>query len=105
VYDDDGQVAALVLGPKRGGAPFSEGDLHLLQRVTRELGALIHACRQQEEESRALAALAASYRQQDRALQRNAEQMLAGREKSPAPGVVEVPDQDANLAEATQQIV
>jgi len=71
------QVAALALGGKEREAPFSEDDLFLLDDLADQLGAMIQATRLQEENALLLSQMVSDYRQQEHALQRQADSLVA----------------------------
>jgi cell division septum initiation protein DivIVA len=84
-YDGDDQIGALLLGPKRTGAAYSEEDLILLDDVADELSALIRDAQEQEENAQLISQMVADFREREHTLQRQMQQMLAEREEETQP--------------------
>jgi hypothetical protein len=84
-FDGDDQIGALVLGPKRDGHPYSEDDLLLLEDLADQLAAVSQATRLQEENARQISEMVAQFRERERALQRQMQQVLAEREAEARP--------------------
>jgi hypothetical protein len=80
IYAGEEQIGALVLGSKETGAPYSEDDLMLVDDLVDELAAVIRASQLQEENVLAITEMVADFRERDRALQRQMQQLLAERE-------------------------
>jgi hypothetical protein len=77
VYTGSEQVAVVVLGSKESGAPFVEEDLILLDDLADDLGRIIHTMRLQEENARILSQMVSDFREQEHALQRQVQGILA----------------------------
>ena len=84
IHADGQQVAALALGGKERGAPFAEEDLIVLDDLAEQLGAMIRTMRLQEENARILSQMVSDFREQEHALQRQVQGILA--EGPTAPG-------------------
>jgi len=80
------QVGVLLLGPKSTGQPYEDEDLMLLDDVVDQLAAVIRTARLQEENARALNTMVSEFRQQERAMQRQVQEMLAASSAAPQPG-------------------
>jgi hypothetical protein len=80
------QVGVLLLGPKSTGQPYEDEDLMLLDDVVDQLATIIRTARLQEENARALNAMVSEFRQQERAMQRQVQEMLAASSAAPQPG-------------------
>jgi hypothetical protein len=74
---DAEQVAAVALGGKEGGLSFIEEDLILLDDLADDLGRVIHTARLQEGNARALSQMVSDFREQEHALQRQVQGILA----------------------------
>jgi hypothetical protein len=85
LYGGDGQIGALVLGPKEAGRPYGEEDLMLLDDMADQLAAVIQATRTQEENAQAISEMVTTFREREHALQRQVQQMLAEREEEGQP--------------------
>jgi hypothetical protein len=77
IHVDGQQVAAVALGSKESAAPFVEEDLILLDDLAEQLGAMIRTMRLQEENARVLSQMVSDFREQEHALQRQVQTMLA----------------------------
>ena len=77
IHVDGEQIAALALGGKESAAPFIEEDLILLDDLAEQLGAMIRTTRLQEENARVLSQMVSDFREQEHALQRQVQTMLA----------------------------
>ncbi len=80
------QVGVLLLGPKSTGQPYEDEDLMLLDDVVDQLATIIRTARLQEENARALNVMVSEFRQQERAMQRQVQEMLAASSAAPQPG-------------------
>lgn len=90
VHAGDGQIGALLLGPKETDAPYSEEDLIVLEDVADQLGTLILAAQGQEENARIISQMVSEFREREHALQRQMQQMLAEREGEARPVLEDV---------------
>jgi hypothetical protein len=96
------QLGALVLGPKASAQSYSDADLDLLDDVADRIAALLHAWRLQQDTAANLNHMVAEFRQRERALQRQVQQLLAERELPPPPAAGALDDGDfAGLVEAS----
>jgi hypothetical protein len=84
VHADGEQVAAVALGSKESGAPFIEEDLILLDDLADDLGRMIHTMRLQEGNARTLSQMVSDFREQEHALQRQVQGILAEGQAQPA---------------------
>jgi hypothetical protein len=89
-----GQVGALVLGPKQPDQPYSEEDLELLDDLADQMAAVIHVSRLQEKNAQAISDMVANFRDRERTLQRQAQQMLAEREEAAGPILDGIAEED-----------
>ena len=87
LYAGDSQIGIVVLGAKESKEPYSEADLELLEDLGDEISALIHAIRLQEESARAINAMVQDFREKERALQLQMQQMVAERKEEPKPAL------------------
>jgi hypothetical protein len=85
LYYDDDQVGALVLGPKETGVPYTDDDLLLLDDVADQLAMVIRDFQHQEESAEKINRMVSDFRQRERALQRQVQQVLAEREQDERP--------------------
>jgi hypothetical protein len=83
---DGSQVGALLLGPRSTGQPFADEDLMLLDDVVDQLAAVIRTARLQEENARAINAMVSEFRERERTMQRQVQEMLAASSAAPQPG-------------------
>ena len=85
---DGEQAAALALGGTENEAPLGEEDLILLDDLADQIGAMIHATRLQEENARLLSQMVSDFHEQEHALQRQAQGLVAASldESQPPPG-------------------
>jgi hypothetical protein len=80
------QVGALALGPKAAGQPYEDEDLMLLDDVADQITAVIRTARLQEENARAINAMVSEFRERERDIQRQVQEMLDTRSMSAQPG-------------------
>lgn len=85
LYAGGTQVGALVLGPKELNAPYSEKDLELLDDLADQVSGVIHTWRLQADNARAINDMVASFRDRERDLQLQVQQMLAERKEEAKP--------------------
>jgi GAF domain-containing protein len=71
------QAGAVLLGPRSGQQPYEDEDLMLLDDVASQLAAVVHTSRLQEENARAINAMVSEFRERERAMQRQVQEMLA----------------------------
>jgi GAF domain-containing protein len=71
------QIGALVLGPRAADQPYAEDDLMLLDDVADQLATVIRMAQLQEENARAITAMVAEFRERERAMERQMQEMLA----------------------------
>ena len=81
------QTGAVVLGPKENEEPYDDADLDLLEDLGDQIAGVIHSVGLQEENARTINALVEDFRDKERALQLQVQQMLAAREEETRPGV------------------
>ena len=79
LFAGDRQIGALVLGEKESREPYSEADLELLEDVGDQMAALIHTVRLQEESAQAIDAMVQDFREKERTLQWQTQQILAAK--------------------------
>jgi hypothetical protein len=77
------QIGALVLGAQESQQPYTENDLALLEDLGDQIAALIHAAQAQAENARVIDALVQDFRERERALQLQMQEMLAAPERAP----------------------
>jgi hypothetical protein len=85
LHAGDVQVGGLLLGPKESDQPYSEEDLELLDDLADQMATVIYTSRLQEDNARAINEMVAEFRNRERALQRQVQQMLAEREEEARP--------------------
>jgi hypothetical protein len=85
LYYDDNQIGALVLGSKEASLPYTDDDLLLLDDVADQLAMVIRDFQLQEESAEEINRMVSDFRQRERALQRQVQQMLAEREQDERP--------------------
>lgn len=71
------QLGVLVLGPQAAEKPYADEDLMLLDDVADQLASIIRTSRIQEENARAINAMVSDFRERERAMQRQVQEMLA----------------------------
>jgi hypothetical protein len=81
LYDGDDQIGALLLGAREGGRPYSEADRMLLEELAEQIVTVIQSTHLQEENARAISDMVSQFREQEHALQRQIQQILAGHEE------------------------
>ena len=91
--DDLTQNGALVLGSKLSGAPYSSEDLDYLETVAHQLAVMIESYMQQEGRVQHLEQVMEEYRERERSLQQQVQQLVVGR--------VAVPSSPSNIDEET----
>jgi hypothetical protein len=87
LYDGDAQIGALVLSFRESGQGYSEEDLLLVEDLADQLAAMIQTMQLQEENARLLSDMVADFREQEQALQRQVQAMLAEPEEEARPTV------------------
>ena len=102
VHADGEQVAAVALGSKESGAPFLEEDLILLDDLADDLGRIIHTMRLQEGNARTLSQMVSDFREQEHALQRQVQGILA--EGQAAPGGTKDEEFMASVEDALRRL-
>jgi hypothetical protein len=85
IHARDDQIGALLLGPKETGMPYTEEDLILLEDVADQLGTLILASQRQEENAGLISQMVGDFRDRERALQRQMQQMMAEQQEETGP--------------------
>jgi hypothetical protein len=73
------QIGAVVLGSRENSAEYSESDLELLEDLSDQIAQVIHGVAAQDENAARLNDLIADFRERERALQLQVDQMLAER--------------------------
>ncbi len=86
------QVGALVLGAKESDQPYTEEDLDLLDDLSDQIATVIHTSRLQEQNARAINTMVADFRDRERALEQQVQQVLAEREEQNRPVLGDVTD-------------
>jgi GAF domain-containing protein len=79
------QIGALVLGAKGGAQTYGEADLELLDDVADRIATLLHAWRLQQETAGSLNRMVGEFRQRERVLQHQVQELLAEREEQTRP--------------------
>jgi hypothetical protein len=79
------QLGALLLGARSPAQPYDESDLELLENLADEIAAMLHAWRVQQENVRTINQMVTDFRERERALQRQVQQILAEREAAAQP--------------------
>lgn len=79
------QLGALVLGPKESNQPYSEEDLDLIDDLADQLAHMIRTSQLQETNAEAMNALVAGFRERERALQQQLQQILGEHEAESKP--------------------
>jgi hypothetical protein len=74
------QLGALVLSAKQSDQPYSEEDLDLIDDLADQVANIIHTSQLQEQNAQAINELVADFRERERTLQQQVQQMLAERE-------------------------
>lgn len=80
---DESQLGALVLGGKATREPYDDRDVELLEDLADEMAQVIHTKQMQEENARQINTLVTEFRERERALQLQVQQMLAERDTRP----------------------
>jgi GAF domain-containing protein len=83
---DGSQVGALLLGPRSAGQPYADEDLMLLDDVVEQLAAVIRTARLQAENARAINAMVTEFRERERAMQRQVQELLVSGGAGAQPG-------------------
>ncbi len=94
LYDDDDQIGALVLGSKEAGVPYTDDDVLLLDDVADQLAIVIRDFRLQAESAEEISRMVSDFRQRERTLQRQVQEMLAEREQDQRPILNGIGDQE-----------
>jgi hypothetical protein len=81
---DGNQIGALLLGPMSTGQPYADDDLMLLDDVVDQLAAMVRTARLHEENVRAINAMVLEFRERERVMQRQLQEMLATDGATPA---------------------
>jgi hypothetical protein len=92
IYDGETQVGALAVNSKETGEPYSEEDLLFLEDVADQLATVVRDTHLQEENTQAISSMVADFRDRERALQRQMQQLLAERDAKPRPVLEGVSD-------------
>lgn len=71
------QVGALALGPRAAQQTYEDEDLMLLDDVADQLASVVRTAQQQEENARAINAMVSDFRERERAMQRQVQELLA----------------------------
>lgn len=80
LHDDSEQVGAVVVGPKANHQSFDERDLVLLEDLAGQVATVVRTARLQEENAQAINEMVADFRQRERALQRQVQELVTQRE-------------------------
>ncbi len=99
LFGGGAQIGAIVLGEKETKRPYSELDLEFLDDLV-ELARVIHAMQTQEENIQTINAMVAQYRERERALHLQLEQMLA--ERARAVGDVMATEKEEEVVEQVE---
>lgn len=83
LFGDGAQIGAIVLGEKETKLPYSEQELEFLDEVG-EMARVIHATRTQEDDIQKINAMVAEYRERERTLQMQLEELLQAQTPAPA---------------------
>lgn len=79
------QSGAIVLGPKENQQPYDDSDLDLLEDLGDQIAGVIHSVDLQQENAQRINALVEDFRDKERALQLQVQQMLAARGEEAKP--------------------
>lgn len=90
------QTGAVVLGPKETQQPYDDADLDLLEDLGDQMASVIHGIAAQEENARSINAMVQDFREKERELQLQVQQIVAAREIEVKP-VVEGLNEEALL--------
>lgn len=90
------QTGAVVLGPKETQQAYDDSDLDLLEDLGDQIANVIHGIASQEENARAINVMVQDFRDKERQLQLQVQQMVAAREPEVRP--VEGMDEESLLA-------
>lgn len=82
LFGGGSQIGAILLGEKESKEPYSEQELEFLDEVG-EMARVIHATRTQEEDIQKINAMVEDYRERERNLQLQLEQLLEARATAP----------------------
>lgn len=96
LYAGGSQIGSLVLGPRKGDETYRDQDLDLLEDVGDQIARVIHSLGVQSENARQLNALVTDFRERERELQLQIQQLMDKRPAAPSPAV-------ENLNEETLQ--
>jgi hypothetical protein len=97
------QIGAVVLGPKPGAQAYSDAELELLDDLAERIATLLHAWRLQQANAGTLNQMVADFRQRERALQREVQQILAERDR-PIAGTVSEDDFTSLVEECLRRL-
>ena len=81
------QIGALLLGLRVRDLPYQDEDLMLLDDIAEQLASVIQSSRLQEENARAINAMVSEFRERERAMQRQMQEMLTAGNAQVQPGL------------------
>ncbi len=81
------QIGAVVLGSKETNQPYDDDDLDLLEDLGDQIAIVIHTVDLQEENARAINAMVQDFREKERVLQLQVQEMLAAHAEETQPVV------------------
>ena len=90
----DSQIGALLLGARAREQPYQDEDLMLLDDVSDQLATVIQTSRLQEENARAINAMVSEFRERERAMERQMQEMLATGSARTLPGLAGLSQDD-----------
>jgi hypothetical protein len=94
LFAEDKQIGALVLGPPQGDPKYQEHDYELLEDLSDQMARVIQDAQAQRENADKINNLVAQYRERERALQLQVQQLTAERDAAPAPKAPGAPDDE-----------
>ena len=81
------QIGALLLGSRVSDLPYQDEDLMLLDDIVEQLASVIRTSRLQEENASAINAMVSEFRERERAMQRQMQEMLTAGGPQVLPGL------------------
>ncbi len=94
IFVDNSQVGALVLGHKERKHPYDEQDLELLDDLADQIAGVVRVQRLQEENTKTMNAMIADFRQRERTLELQVQQMLGSRREETRPVLEGMSEED-----------
>jgi hypothetical protein len=94
LFSGEVQLAALVLSARESGQPYGEEDLELIEDLADQMAHMIHTSQLQENNAQAMNQLMVDFRERERTLQQQMQQMLGERRVDSRPILTGVNDKE-----------